>query len=173
MKIVNIIKNDYFQAALRIILGSIFILAAAGKLPDIAKFVEEVTGIGLLPWKLALVYGSILPWMELVTGICLVLGIFPRIAAAVSILMIISFLVANGTSVYGYRESLCPGCFGDILVKTSDALLIDIFMLVIALPILVFSGGKLRLDNFIGNLVRALIKKRSKRGGELHEPAEI
>ncbi len=158
-KIVNILKNNYFQIVLRIILGAIFILAAVGKLPDTAKFVEEVTGLGLLPWKVAFVYGSILPWLELVTGLCLVLGIFPRIASTVSILMIISFLIANGTSVYGYRESLCPGCFGDILVKTSDALLIDIFMLVLASLIFVFSGGKIRLDCWIGGTIKSLNKR--------------
>ena len=141
------IRNSYVLLGARALLGAIFILAGAEKLPEQAKFIEVVSDHGLLSWELAQAYGSILPWLELVLGICLVAGILSRIAAGTSILTIISFLVANGTSVYKYE--FCP-CFGDaILLKTSDALAIDVVMLAMAFLILLCGGGALSLDALI------------------------
>ena len=143
----RIIRNRYVLLGAGALLGAIFILAGAEKLPEQAKFIEVVSDHGLLSWELAQAYGSILPWLELVLGICLVAGILSRIAAGTSILTIISFLVANGTSVYKYE--FCP-CFGDaILIKTSDALAIDVVMLAMAFLILLCGGGVLSLDALI------------------------
>jgi uncharacterized membrane protein YphA (DoxX/SURF4 family) len=74
----RIISNNYVMLAARLLLGGIFIFSAVGKIPEGAKFVDVVTGLGLLPWNLAQVYGTVLPWLELTVGICLLLGIFPR-----------------------------------------------------------------------------------------------
>lgn len=131
-------------------LGATFILAAAGKLPQQAKFVEVVTGYGLLPWRMAHAYSLILPWLELAVGICLVAGLLSRFAASVSILMIISFIIANGTAVFELQTEDC-GCFGGlILLKTSDALLVDVVMMGIALLVLLYGGGFFSLDSLLG-----------------------
>jgi uncharacterized membrane protein YphA (DoxX/SURF4 family) len=156
----QVVNNKYTLLALRLILGTIFILAAVGKIPESAKFVDVVTGYGLLPWDLARAYGIILPWLELTIGICLVLGLLTRLAAGVTILMIISFIIANGTAIYsyGYYADLC-GCFGSGspfgLMKVSDALTMDIVMIVTAFIILLCSGGYWSLDK----LIRSRLKK--------------
>ena len=132
---------------IRLVLGSIFVLAAAGKLPDQAKFVDVVTGYGLLPWELALAYGLVLPWIELIVGIFLVVGLLSRFAAGASVLLTISFLVANGTSVF--EQEFCA-CFGGlVLVKTSDALIMDVVMIAMASAILLYGGGAVSLDSLI------------------------
>ena len=168
-KILSLIKsflsNRHTLLIVRIILGLILVLAAIGKIPAQAKFVDVVSHYGLLPWSLAQVYGIILPWLELILGTCLILGLFTRIAAGVSILMIISFIIANGTAVYSENIMEC-GCFGLLYegtgyvtyVKTSDALVIDIFMIIMALILLLFSAGIWSLDSLIWHK----IKKRKK-----------
>jgi uncharacterized membrane protein YphA (DoxX/SURF4 family) len=149
----RIISNRYVLFGLRLILGGIFILAAVGKIPEAAKFVDVVTGYGILPWDLARAYGLVLPWLELTVGICLVTGLFPRLVAGISIVMIISFIVANGTAVYSYEDHIdycgCIGVIGEtysILITTSDALVMDIVMMVIALIILFYGRGRWSLD---------------------------
>jgi uncharacterized membrane protein YphA (DoxX/SURF4 family) len=153
----RVISNRYVLFAIRIVLGSIFILAAIGKIPEGAKFVDVVTGYGILPWELAKAYGLVLPWLELVLGVCLVIGILPRVAAGVSVLAILSFIIANGTAVYSYEAHVdyC-GCFGVgfgetyyLLMKTSDALIIDIIMMVLAVIIAFYGGGRWKLDSAI------------------------
>lgn len=148
-----VIRNRYVLLGVRLVLGATFILGAAGKLPEQAKFVDVVTGLGLLPWDLARAYGSVLPWLELAVGICLVAGLLSRVAAGASILMIISFIVANRTAVFEYE--FCP-CFGDlILLKTSDALIVDVVMTAMILLILLYGGGFLSL----GPLIWAKLKR--------------
>jgi uncharacterized membrane protein YphA (DoxX/SURF4 family) len=167
----RVIRNKYLLLSIRLILGGIFILAAIGKIPEAAEFVDVVTGFGLLPWRLAEVYGIVLPWGELVTGVCLVLGIFPRLAAGIGILMIASFIVANGTAVYSYEQytDYCS-CFGNgnigevasVLVKTkSDALLVDVIMITMSLFILFSGGGSLSFKSLIiPKLKKLTINKR-------------
>lgn len=152
----RIIRSRYVLLNCRFILGAIFILAAAAKLPKQAQFINVVTGMGLLPEELARAYGLVLPWLELAVGICLVTGLFSRITAGLSILMIISFIVANGTGVYVHKQTHCP-CFGGglVLIKTSDALVLDIIMVAMALPVLLYGGGFLRL----GSLVKGRLER--------------
>ena len=168
----RVLSNRYTLLGIRLILGTILILAAVGKIPEQARFVDIVTQYGLLPWSLARAYGSILPWLELTLGICLVLGFLTRLAAGTSILMIISFIVANGTAVYS-RDVMECGCFGLLyegtgyltFIKTSDALVIDIVMIVVAFIILFYSGGRWSLDSLIWpNLKRLMPKKRIHNG---------
>lgn len=150
----RVVRNKYTLLGIRLILGTILILAAAGKLPEPAKFVDVVTHYGLLPWSLARAYGLALPWLELTLGILLILGFLSRLAAGVSILMIVSFIVANGTAVYTHDIAGC-GCF-DLtyystgyltFIKVSDALAIDVVMTLMAFAILMFGGGHWSLDS--------------------------
>jgi len=157
----RVIRSRYTLLGVRLLLGGIFILAAVGKIPEQARFVDVVTQYGLLPWSLARAYGTILPWFELGIGIFLVLGFLPRLAAGTSILMILSFIAANGTAVYSYNDKDC-GCFGDIyygtgyltFIKTSDALAIDIVMVIMAFIILLGGGGRWSLGSLIWSKLR-------------------
>ncbi|MFC2063068.1 DoxX family protein [Chloroflexota bacterium] len=151
----HVINNQYVLLGTRLILGTTFILAGAGKLPEMARFVDVVTGWGLLPWGLAQVYGTILPWLELIVGIFLVLGLLPRLAAGVIILMVISFIVANGTAVVGHEFSECA-CFGGlILIKKTDALAIDIAIISMAILLLFKGSGLLSF----GYLIRRYLNR--------------
>ena len=94
----HIVGNKYVLFIIRFILGAILISAAAGKVPEQAKFVDAVTDLGLLPHGLSQAYGLFLPWLELTLGLCFVLGLLTRIVAGISILMTVSFIIANGTS---------------------------------------------------------------------------
>lgn len=156
------VGNPYFIFVLRLLLGAIFIVAAVGKLPQGAEFVDEVTGRGLLPNSWARAYGSILPWLELAVGIALVVGFRSRYASGVSLLMIIGFLVANGTALYRSEPNPDCACFGDILVMgTGDALVIDIVIMAMSLLILFHRRQFLSVDGLL----------RGKRRGSSGEPA--
>ena len=151
------VRNKYVLLGVRFVLGAIFILAAVAKLPQRAEFVNVVTGFGLLPWDLAEVYGSALPWLELAVGICLMTGLLSQLAAGVSILMVVSFIVANGTAVWKWEvlpETDC-GCFGGlILLKSSDALVIDVVMMIMAFLILHYGEGYLGLGSMVWNKLK-------------------
>ena len=138
---------------LRVVLGSLFILSATSKLPHQVEFIDVVSSYHLLPESLAQFYGTILPWVELAVGCLLIVGLFSRYAAVACILMVASFIVANGTAVYS--KAYCGACFGELVtLKTSDALIIDIVIFLVALRILFNRGDLLSIDSLLHRQTR-------------------
>jgi len=96
----------------------------------------------LLPDPLATVYGFTLPWVELLVGSYLVLGILIKPGAIVTTLIGVSFLIANvGAAIKG--EYYCPDCFGELFPLTvSQAISIDIFIIIAAVILLLITGKR-------------------------------
>jgi len=98
---------------------------------------------------LARFYGATLPWLEVIIGALLILGLFSRFASAIGSLVAFSFIVANSVVLYRGLNLEC-GCFGDLAVlRSRDALIIDIVVLIMALQILLRKGEFLSLDSKI------------------------
>ncbi len=138
------------------VLGGTLIFSAVGALPHQAEFVGAVQAHGLLPGLLADIYGSILPWLELLVGLLLLAGLFTRFAAGVTLLMVVSFLVANGTAVYHdvkNWDTAC-GCFHWVTVKTGDALIIDVVLIICAVLVLLHAQGRFSLDRVLRRVMR-------------------
>jgi len=130
-------SHPYINLGLRVGVGVIFILSAASKLLTHTKFVEIVREYDLLPDVLASTYGNTLPWVELIVGVYLLLGILRRPSAIVVFLMSVSFMVANISALVEGEEH-CGDCFGDVITLTANqAVMLDIFILLAAL-ILIF-----------------------------------
>lgn len=58
----------------RVLLGIIFIYASISKIRYPEAFAEAVFNYQILPHQLVNITAIILPWLELVTGVCLVVG---------------------------------------------------------------------------------------------------
>jgi uncharacterized membrane protein YphA (DoxX/SURF4 family) len=128
----DIIDSRWLILALRLALGGLFITSSLGKLQYQAEFTDAVLSYDILPTALAEFYASALPWAELFIGCSLVLGIFSIFASALSIPLIISFLIANIYSLFHSVEDPC-GCLGKLVVLSHPvALTIDLVMLLVA-----------------------------------------
>jgi len=62
---------------IRLIMGGILIASSVAKLSSGTDFVGVVSSYGLLPQFLAELYGSVLPWLELLIGVLLILASSP------------------------------------------------------------------------------------------------
>ena len=82
------------------------------KLPDPESSVTAVRAYQLLPLGFADVVGRVLPTLEVVVGVCLVLGLVTRLNAAVSALLQVAFIVGI-ISVWSRGIAISCGCFGD------------------------------------------------------------
>jgi len=132
----NLLANKWLLIVFRVLLGGIFIAASISKIVDRSGFIDTVVDYGLLPEGLARFYGTVVPWLELYAGCSLVLGVFPRIAAGLSMAMVLSFIVASSYALVKSPGSPC-GCFGTFIVLSHPvSLTIDAFMLVFALVLL-------------------------------------
>jgi uncharacterized membrane protein YphA (DoxX/SURF4 family) len=142
-------RNRYVTFALRLVVGVTLIVSGAGKLPERAEFVSQCQELDLLPDVLARLYGTGLPWVEVIVGSFLLLGLLSRFASGIAILTALSCIIANSIILYRCVNMEC-GCFGEMAVlQTRDALLIDIALLIMAFQILVHKGEFLSLDSII------------------------
>jgi putative oxidoreductase len=105
-----ILMSEYLSLALRIYVGCIFIYASLNKIPDPGVFAENIAAYQILPyWGLHLV-AIILPWIELICGVFLILGL--RTRAAASILGGLLFLFTLFVIINIFRDStISCGCF--------------------------------------------------------------
>jgi len=95
----------------RLVIGGVWIYAGAVKLPDPAQSVEAVRAYQLLPGDTASTVGQLLPVVEVVVGVCLVLGLFTRAFAVLSALLFAVF-IAGIASVWIRGIDIDCGCFG-------------------------------------------------------------
>lgn len=94
----------------RLLLGLIFVLASIDKFIHPAAFAEVIYNYQILPDTLINITAVILPWLELISGIFLVLGLWLPGAVFLSNLLLAAFFgslvfnLARGLNIY------C-GCF--------------------------------------------------------------
>jgi uncharacterized membrane protein YphA (DoxX/SURF4 family) len=136
-----------------ILLGLMLLVAGIGKLPGLSEklgafpgqteFVSDLLG-PLWTSTVAFFISDILPWIEVVLGIALLLIIFPRIAAILSLPLIAGFMSSNIWAIsHGEKFGNC-GCFGFFEKFFGDitplqSLGIDIALLFFALIIILFN----------------------------------
>lgn len=100
----------------RILAGGLFIFAAAIKLDDPAGFSEAISGFKVIPEgaeHLNILATFVVPWLELISGICLVLGLWTRASATIVVVMLLGFCGLIYSAIYREMELTC-GCFGKI-----------------------------------------------------------
>jgi uncharacterized membrane protein YphA (DoxX/SURF4 family) len=144
-------RNRYLSFIFRIALGTVFIVSGSSKLSEGAVFIDQVKEANVLPHALASAYGTALPYVEIVIGALLILGLLSRFAAGIGGLTALSFIIGNSTRLYRGLYGEC-GCFGNIAFlqfTTRNALIIDFVLLIMAIQILVHKGEFLSLGSMI------------------------
>ncbi|OIP27839.1 MAG: hypothetical protein COY46_02835 [Chloroflexi bacterium CG_4_10_14_0_8_um_filter_46_9] len=115
-----------------------------GELPGELEFIDVLLGPFYTPTTVYLIFYC-LPWAEIALGALLLLGVFPRIAAALCLPLTIGFMASNSYALSRGIEqfSTCAHCFGkwEILfgaMSPLQALCFDIVLFSLALIILLF-----------------------------------
>ena len=76
----------------RLILGAVFIYASWDKIMNPDDFAKVIGNYHVLPFGLENLLALILPWLELFTGICLIIGVMVDGATILAVLMNIVFI---------------------------------------------------------------------------------
>jgi uncharacterized membrane protein YphA (DoxX/SURF4 family) len=124
----------------RITLGIIFIWASWDKLLAPADFARIIANYQILPEVLIDPAALLLPWVEIVCGVSLVLGVYKKGAVFIVTLLLIVFVAAYLSTVMRGIDTAC-GCFTVSLqaVKRSYLLVFrDLLFLGAALTILIY-----------------------------------
>jgi putative oxidoreductase len=96
----------------RLYLGGVFLIACWFKIADPELFALDVATYRVLPLSLVNLQALVLPWVELLAGLLLVLGLRTRAAALLVTGMMSMFLVALLIALARGQEMGC-GCFAN------------------------------------------------------------
>jgi hypothetical protein len=114
--------------AIRIILGILFIISGGEKLLTPSEnFAYVIEGYKVFPLSWANVIAQIFPWVETLTGLFLVLGLWLRPALAVLMLMSASLIGIVGQAILRRLPLDNCGCFGELIhLPLRGVILLDI-----------------------------------------------
>ena len=138
--------KKYLSLISRVVLGGVLIFAGILKLPNIDALIWEVEQYQILPTSLAVAYGYVLSPIEIALGVFLLLGIYLRISASISTLVVLSFTIAKISAlIRGLDIDICP-CFGPAVpLLLVQSLAIDFVMLALEIPLLIYKNEFLSL----------------------------
>ena len=107
---IKILKSYPIFVLCRLILGGIFIYASIDKITHPFAFAKILYNYQLLPDILIFITAAILPWIELIAGLFLVSGIFPKTSSIILSILLIVFAIALGFNALRGLDVVC-GCF--------------------------------------------------------------
>jgi putative oxidoreductase len=138
-------RDDRLAALLRIGLGLVFLYAGALKAFAPLTLAGDIANYHLLPAAWVPLFAVTLPWIEILVGFALVLGLFGRGAALVAAALMAVFTVALSQALLRGIDLAC-GCFGGTDPATGWTVLRDVVFLAVALHVVAFDTGRLGLD---------------------------
>ena len=143
---------DHAVLVLRLVLGAIFIVAGASKIGHGAEFAAQIAGFRILPQPVIAPMALALPFLEVLLGGYLILGLFTRAAAWIAALLLALFDGAIASAVVRGMTVSC-GCFGpnDKTVTTWAEVARDAIFVLLAVFVALRAPGTLALDRRIGN----------------------
>jgi uncharacterized membrane protein YphA (DoxX/SURF4 family) len=143
---------DHAVLVLRVVLGAIFLIAGAAKIGHAAYFAAQIAGFRILPSVVIAPMALILPFLEVMLGCYLILGLFTRVSAWIAALMFLLFDLAIASAVVRGMAVNC-GCFGpnDATVTTWAEVARDAVFVVLAVVVALRAPGTLALDRRIAN----------------------
>jgi protein-disulfide isomerase len=144
--------RSWLAAVFRLVLGGLWLWAGIEKLQDPRAFAQAVRAYDVLPEWLVKAVGYGLPVLEVCLGVLLVLGVLTRIAAVVSGLLFVVFLVGIiQVAIRGIKISC--GCFGGGGISTSTSyaldILRDVVLLALAVFLVLYPITRISIDEFL------------------------
>jgi uncharacterized membrane protein YphA (DoxX/SURF4 family) len=137
----NIFQNSWLELAARWILGLTFLYASYNKILFPAEFAKIIYGYDLFPNVLINLIAIILPFLELVTALALIIGLYPRSAVAIINVLLVAFIVLLSINLIRGHEFDC-GCFAAInsgfTAATEATLIRDFIYLALGLQVLCY-----------------------------------
>jgi uncharacterized membrane protein YphA (DoxX/SURF4 family) len=113
--------HEWIGLPARLYLGGVFVVACYHKIlhPDV--FAVDVATYRLLPLWAVNVFALVLPWLELVAGAMLIVGLRVRAAALLVAGMMVAFMAALGWALHQGLDMSC-GCFASQAAAAGDTI---------------------------------------------------
>jgi uncharacterized membrane protein YphA (DoxX/SURF4 family) len=118
--VIEKLLSPWVTIRVQFVLAALFVVAGLAKIADPPGFAHEIHNYRIVPAIAVNAMALVLPWLEVVTGVALFLGIFRRTAARIFGILLVVFIVALSVNLARGRPVDC-GCFGTAKVQKTDA----------------------------------------------------
>ena len=102
---------DALGLVARLVLGAVFLVAGGLKVTTPEALAKATQAYQLLPHDVAAYVGYALPIIEVILGLLLILGLFTRISAVISSLLLVAFIIGIAQA-WARGLTIDCGCFG-------------------------------------------------------------
>jgi uncharacterized membrane protein YphA (DoxX/SURF4 family) len=145
------VSHPLLVSLLRVALGAVFIVASLDKIQNPEAFAANIANYRLLPYTVINAIAIGLPWLELVTGTVLALGVWIRASTIIVWALLFAFSVAIGQALFRGLDISC-GCFStnpDAERMSWWTLIWDLIWLCWGIPIWIFDRGHYTVPKFL------------------------
>jgi uncharacterized membrane protein YphA (DoxX/SURF4 family) len=104
------LTHPWLTLRVQIALGIIFVVAAWPKLVDPPSFAHMIYNYRILPAGLINISAMTMPWVEMIAGLCLILGVWVKPARWIVTAMLVVFMIAISINLLRGNAIDC-GCF--------------------------------------------------------------
>jgi putative oxidoreductase len=141
----SIFSNSWIELTARWILGLTFIYASFHKIISPADFAKIIYGYDLFPEIFTNLIAIVVPFLELIAGLALIIGVYPRSAAIIINALLLAFITVLAINLIRGHEFNC-GCFSaaqDGYSSSSEVTIVrDIIYFVFGTQIVLFEGNR-------------------------------
>ena len=125
------LAHPWLTVRVQIALGIIFVVAALPKIVDPPSFAHMIYNYKLIPWALVKPMALVMPWIELLCGLALILGIWKGTARTIIAALLLTFIIAISINLLRGNAIDC-GCF-DVTAagKTTEERLADMRLVIL------------------------------------------
>lgn len=129
-------RRGWLLLLFRVIVGGVFIWAGALKIADPLEFAQNIENYQVFPHGLAFLIAVFLPWVEVLSGAFLILGLFKRASALIISLLLAGFIGLVALALVRGIDTSC-GCFGSLSRRADLSLILtDTVLLALSLAVL-------------------------------------
>jgi putative oxidoreductase len=146
----RVIDNDLLTVIARVAVGATFIVASVYKIRDPGAFAKSIWFYHMVPGDLINLMALIIPWVELLCGLALIMGLFYRGAVVLVNIMMVTFIFALCTTIVKGIDIDC-GCFkaGQTATRAAwEALVFDLVLILFTLQLLFSRSKRWLLSSF-------------------------
>ena len=106
----RLLTHPWLTIRVQLALGAIFVIAALPKIADPPSFAHMIYNYRLVPSSLINISALVLPWIELLAGLALILGVWKAAARTVIAVLLAVFIIAISINLIRDNAIDC-GCF--------------------------------------------------------------
>lgn len=104
------LTSPWLTIRVQLALGAIFVIAAIPKIADPPSFAHMIFNYRLVPSSLINISALVMPWVELLAGLALILGVWKAAARTVVGILLAVFIIAISINL-GRDNAIDCGCF--------------------------------------------------------------